>query len=143
MRTRLSLAILILSACPAGAQEILTRATGVYGIAEEPSASCEVNPHRIEFVADPPRAIFTWNEPVRGYDGALRDRVVYDVRSSGTMGPTLALQGETRTTPDGALVVWDMRVAIDGSGYCWHRTDWPLLACTRAYLRCDGMEPTS
>lgn len=143
MRTWLSLVALILSACPPGAQEILDRAEGLYGIAEEPSASCEVNPHQIEFIADPPRAIFTWNEPIEGYDGALHDRAVYDILAAGSMGPTLALQGETRTTPEGALVAWDMRVAIDGSGYCWHRADWPLLACSRTYMRCDGAEPTS
>ena len=45
------------------------------------------------------------------------------------------IEGETRTTPSGELVVWEV-IMLSPDRYCWHRTDWSEGACTAAIERC-------
>lgn len=45
------------------------------------------------------------------------------------------IRGETRRTPDGELVVWDL-VLSSPNTYRWHRTDWPWDGYTKEVLRC-------
>jgi len=47
----------------------------------------------------------------------------------------MAIEGETRKTPAGDLVVWEV-VMLSPDRYCWHRTDWPEGGCTAAIERC-------
>ena len=49
----------------------------------------------------------------------------------------MAIEGETRMTPTGELVVWDL-VLLSPDRYCWHRTDWPHGGCTKAIVRCPS-----
>lgn len=51
-----------------------------------------------------------------------------------------AMEGETRTTENGALAVWDL-VLMSPNRYHWHRTDWPQGSMTDAVVRCQGSKP--
>ena len=43
--------------------------------------------------------------------------------------------GETRRTPAGELVVWEL-VLFSPTSYRWHRTDWPETGFTPEVIRC-------
>jgi hypothetical protein len=51
-----------------------------------------------------------------------------------------AIDGETRLTPSGETVIWDLIMATPHS-YYWHRTDWPVDAVAAPAVRCDGDRP--
>ena len=50
------------------------------------------------------------------------------------------MNGETRTTSNAALVVWDL-VLMSSNRYQWHRTDWGDAGLTKAIIRCNGSTP--
>jgi hypothetical protein len=55
-----------------------------------------------------------------------------------TESPTvlrMRLDGETRQTAAGTIVVWDA-VLLDPDQFCWHRADWKSDVCTKPLLRC-------
>lgn len=45
------------------------------------------------------------------------------------------LDGETRRTAAGAVVLWDV-VLLDPDQFCWHRADWTSDVCTKPLRRC-------
>lgn len=47
----------------------------------------------------------------------------------------MQLDGETRQTTAGAVVVWDV-VLLDPNQFCWHRADWKSDVCTKPMQRC-------
>lgn len=49
----------------------------------------------------------------------------------------LAMEGETRRTDAGDLVVWDL-VFASPDRYHWHRADWEAGGLTKAIIRCDA-----
>jgi hypothetical protein len=49
----------------------------------------------------------------------------------------MQLDGETRQTAAGTIVVWDV-VLLDPDQFCWHRADWKSDVCTKPLLRCPG-----
>jgi uncharacterized protein len=51
-----------------------------------------------------------------------------------------AMEGETRTTANGALAVWDL-VLMSPNRFHWHRTDWDQANLTDAVVRCQGSRP--
>lgn len=117
---------------------------GLFGsLAAESPNSCKTNPHHIRFTSALDHAIFEWDHPVTGYDGTTKGRVVYDVLGADDRGITMRLEGETRRADDGSTVIWILRPAIGGEGYCWSRTDWPLMRCQNAQARCPDDIPTS
>ncbi len=46
------------------------------------------------------------------------------------------IKGEYRTTESGDTVIWDMYL-INDDEFCWHRTDWSVMACTASMYRCE------
>ncbi|MCF8485680.1 MAG: hypothetical protein K9G71_10710 [Rhodobacteraceae bacterium] len=117
---------------------------GLFGsLASESPNTCKTNPYHIRFSSAPDHAIFEWDHPVTVYDGTTKSRVVYDVLGADDRGITMRLEGETRRADDGSTVIWILRPAIGGEGYCWSRTDWPLMRCQNAQARCPDDIPTS
>lgn len=108
-------------------------------------STCLGNRHEISFSADQTQMLLTFEEPL---DTASNDPVVrYSIIASGdAVHPELpfviraSMEGESRTTDGGALVVWDLIMATPNR-YHWHRTDWPNLGVTNAVVRCDGDQP--
>lgn len=59
------------------------------------------------------------------------------------MSPTTIrgfITDETRKTPDGRLVVWDL-VLTSRNSYAWHRTDWAPGSYTAELRRCPAGTP--
>lgn len=108
-------------------------------------ATCRGNKHRISFSSEPREMLLTFEEPL---DTTSNERVfTYRIVAAGSKihreTPFVirgAMEGETRRTDAGKLVVWDLIMATPNR-YHWHRTDWPNLGITGAFIRCDGNRP--
>lgn len=119
-------------------------AVGTWDFAHGDS-TCIGNTHTISFTPDRQTMILTFNAP-RDTTRASR-LATYNVLSAGR-GHFLdyphtirgAIDGETRRTATGDLVVWDL-VIVTPNRYHWHRTDWPEDGMTGAVIRCDGTHP--
>jgi hypothetical protein len=144
MMIRLALALMFPAATAALAEDtVFDRAAGLYGHPGEINWSCEDNPHQIDFSSSPPHALFDWATPVEGYDGSQRNHVTYDVLDWDESSITMRMEGETRLTDDGQVVVWILRLTAQPDGYCWGRRDWPMMRCQHQALRCSPTVPTS
>lgn len=106
--------------------------TGTWGFEME-GASCEDNPHTIEFSADGQFMFLRYSKSV---DGEPPTITKYKLLGEGPGFMRMAMEGETRTTDEGDLVKWDM-VLLDPDSYCWHRTDWQGGGCTQPANRCS------
>lgn len=135
---------LCLLASPSFAQEsVFDRVEGLWGSIDNPETSCERNPHRISFTAQPSHAILQWAQPIRTYADTMQDRAVYDIADTAGFSITMRLEGELRLTDGGVPVVWILRLATDGQTYCWGRTDWSILQCAAYQRRCGQDVPSS
>lgn len=132
---RLALALICLVAAPAAAQSVVERAAGLYGDATDPAHSCAANPHRLDFMDNPPHAILTWDRPAPDALGRMRSVERYDLEGATDTSLILELEGSPERTADGGRPVWILRLTPEG--YCWGRQDWPLIRCERPQLRCD------
>lgn len=87
------------------------------------------NPHTITFSDDNKIANFTTMKPFKSH-GNLISFYTYNVLSNDDKSITMSLNGETRKTDSGDLVVWIL--FLKGTDvYCWRRTDWKSSACTK------------
>lgn len=145
MRCALTLFYLaLLSATAADADAgPLARLEGIYGDATDEELSCTANPHRVSFVQNPPHAILEWQDAWVMTGGLLSDRAVYDLVQVTGSGVLMRLEGEHRRTDAGQRVIWIMRPDPDDLGYCWGRTDWPLIRCVNPQVRCTEDKPVS
>jgi hypothetical protein len=108
-------------------------------------STCPGNTHTVRFSDDKRIMLLEFQEPL---DTATGQRVArYRVVSAGSrVIPGLPyliraeMEGETRKTDAGALVVWDLILASHNR-YHWHRTDWADGGVTTAIIRCDGRRP--
>ena len=107
--------------------------TGTWGFEKE-GASCEDNPHTIEFSAD---GQFMFLRYSRSVDGEPPPITKYELLGEGPGFMRMAMEGETRTTDEGQPVKWDM-VLLAPDSYCWHRTDWQEGGCTQPASRCSS-----
>jgi hypothetical protein len=80
--------------------------------------------------------ILRYPQPI---DSATGQREVrYEIRDVTPSRNRAFMEGETRTTAAGALVVWDL-VLTSPNSYRWHRTDWRPSGYTQEIVRCaDG-----
>lgn len=108
-------------------------ATGTWGFDVE-GASCEDNPHTIEFSADGQFMFLRYSKSV---DGEAPPVTKYELLGEGPGFMRMAMEGETRTTDEGDLVKWDM-VLLAPDSYCWHRIDWQEGGCTQPAHRCSS-----
>ena len=92
--------------------------------------------HRITFSPDRKVMTITNSKPYKLADGTLDSVAVYDIQASGPGWIRGAIRGETRKTPHGRLVVWDL-VLRSPDRYAWHRTDWFRAGYTAEIRRCD------
>lgn len=97
-------------------------------------ASCEDNPHTIEFTEDAERMILRY---AKGLEGNPPTEAKYRILGEGPGFMRMEIEGETRTTDEGIPVKWDM-VLLSPDSYCWHRTDWQEGGCTQPAERCSG-----
>ena len=109
--------------------------TGTWGWPEGTS-SCEANPHSISFSDDRTVMEIRRAQPLASTGETT---TVYDIEHIGHDVVRGRIRGETRRTPGGKLVVWDLRLVAPGA-YCWHRTDWDTGGCTDIIRRCAGIE---
>jgi hypothetical protein len=127
---------------PATAGEVFSLAVGTWDWWRGDS-TCLGNPHEVTFSSDRREMLLTFKAPI---DTSTGKRVVrYRILE---VGPHLfpepahvvraSMEGETRRTTGGDLVIWDLVLATPNR-YHWHRTDWEAGAVTRPIVRCvDG-----
>jgi len=113
---------------------ILSRVEGEWGWASDVPLNCATNPHTISVTPDQKQMILRNREPV---DSTGLQEARYDIVSYS--GPTirLSMHGETRRTPAGDLVLWDL-VLLDPNFYAWRQTDWLPYRFTRILERCNA-----
>ncbi len=139
-----ALALLLALATP-GAAAALTaeEMAGEWESVDGSNNTCAANPARLSVQRGPDHVIFDWPEPFAVYDGSIRDRVDYDILEERPDALVLRLEGETRRTDDGDMVVWLLRPNAARDTFCWGRTDWPVIRCEHPYRRCADAAPTS
>jgi hypothetical protein len=116
---------------------------GQYEQVNDPDNACATNPATLSVTRNPDHLAFDWPVPFEIYDGSTRSGVTYDLIEERSDALVLRLEGETRRTDSGDLVIWLLRPTADRSGFCWGRTDWPLVRCESPYQRCSDAAPTS
>lgn len=115
---------------------------GTWGYSGNQDASCHRNPHTIRFSQDHTRVEFVWSTPMTDYLKNQRISGNYTVISHDNDGIVMAMDGETRRTPEGELVVWVLKMLPENM-YCWGRTDWPSTGCIAIHIRCPDLPPLS
>lgn len=98
---------------------------------------CVADPVVISFSAGRDTMYLRHREPIEWTDGTARLVTPYEIQGVTRNSIRGFIPHETRTTAEGALVVWDLVLNAEDS-FCWHRTDWPEHSCTRSLLRCDA-----
>ena len=108
---------------------------GTWGWTTDSGLECHENPHDLSFSDDKSSMLLAFHQPLKNPSEKAEQTVRYRILAT---APHLRMkiEGETRTTPTGELVVWDL-VLLSRNKYCWHRTDWRRGACTASNERCD------
>jgi hypothetical protein len=101
------------------------------------SIACSGNEISLRFSDDGEWMDYLLAEPITIPDGSRTSQVRYRVHGVAGNSIRMALEGETRRTEAGELVVWDL-VQTHPDVFCWHRTDWPVFACTSPRFRCGS-----
>ena len=99
--------------------------------------SCAHNPHTMTLAPDRRTLLLRWREPL---DSTGRRETRYEVRGFASRSIRVVLEGETRRTAAGSLVVWDL-VFLAPDIYTWHRTDWPAWHTTEPLELCSREAP--
>jgi hypothetical protein len=116
-------------------RDLFSSAQGTWGSPGSAELACDRNPHTIAFSPDRRAMWLRYRRPVRMDDGSESDSARYRVLGHTRNAILLALEGETRQTPSGDPVLWDL-VVLSSERTCWHRTDWPAGTCTADAERC-------
>jgi hypothetical protein len=130
--------LLMLLPTLASAQDLVTTMRGLYGSATDPAGSCAVNPHQIDFLAQPPHLMMMWKAPWTDAKGVTQYDRRYDLLAVGDNTFTLRREDEDQTTDTGTRPIWILRHTTQPEGYCLGRTDWPQMRCEDQQLRCDA-----
>jgi hypothetical protein len=136
-----ALILALFFATPAAAETIFDRAAGLYGSASDPLQSCEINPHEVFFISKPPHAVFRWQSPRPDADGNMSSEDTYDLRGMGDATLDLQREGDAPLAATGQRPTWILRLTPEG--YCMGRSDWPLVRCVNAAIRCGNGAPLS
>jgi len=115
---------------------LLASLEGTWGVPGS-DVSCSRNPETIQFSDDGAWMLLTFREPIAAPDGSQRRELRYRLRSIATDHVRLEMEGETRRTETGELVVWDL-LQVAPEAHCWRRTDWKASACTPRRHRCGS-----
>ena len=134
---RFAILYLVASLTAADAQDVFGSLRGQYGSASDPATSCAANPHTLDFMAQPPHALFNWTKPVADAAGQMTTGERYDLLDHSDSTLTLRLEGDPRRTDTGDRPIWILRLTTQPEGYCWGRTDWPAVHCEDQQVRCD------
>lgn len=121
-----------------GESALMAGLAGQYGSVGNPDYACATNPVQLSFTEFPPHARFSWAFPRQIFNETTATEAVYDLISEVPGGLLLRLEGEERRTASGAPVVWVLRPDSDLQGFCWGRTDWPMVQCVNPFVRCDA-----
>jgi hypothetical protein len=119
---------------PSTTDEWVSVVSGTWGLASG-EATCQNNPHEISFSSDRLHMNVELRSPIQSGIGTTESKFRYRILGARPSELRMELEGETRTTDDGKLVIWDLRMRGQDE-YCWHRTDWPYRACTARSVRC-------
>jgi hypothetical protein len=111
--------------------DIFHVAEGMWGWSTTPHA-CTKAPQRLTFTPDHSMMVIEWADD-SGQVKAARYQLRY-VSASTIRG---FITDETRKTPTGELVVWDL-VLTSPDTYRWHRTDWAPGGYTGEVFRCPA-----
>jgi hypothetical protein len=96
---------------------------------------CVRNPHRVWFSPDRSHMYIYYTRPWTDSLGNSDSGAVYQIRQHSASHIRGFILDETRRTPTGELVVWDL-VLTSPNSYAWHRTDWEPGAYTKPIDRC-------
>jgi hypothetical protein len=122
----------------AAAQDLTDTMRGLYGSASDPAGSCQSNPHRLDFMSNPPHLLLMWKAPWTDATGATQYDRRYDLLGSDAGTFTLRWEDDPSRTDTGGHPIWILRHTSQPEGYCWGRTDWPQMRCEDQQLRCDA-----
>ncbi|MFC3150036.1 hypothetical protein ACFOEK_03265 [Litoribrevibacter euphylliae] len=98
--------------------------------------SCGSTAQTYSFSKDGQRIILTAPSPLTLDGTSELNQVVYEIIDERPSVMRMKVIGETRTTENGAPVVWDL-ILKDKNTFCWHRTDWPAGTCTQDLNKCE------
>ena len=98
---------------------------------------CVRNPHRIWFSAAHDSMYIYYVLPWTDSLGKQDSGAVYEIQEHSASRIRGFIVDETRRTPDGDLVVWDL-VLTSANSYAWHRIDWEEGGFTKAIHRCEN-----
>lgn len=138
MRALLAIAFVVTLTHAASAQAVFDTLRGQYGSAADPATSCAANPHQMDFMVQPPHALFNWDQPRVLAEGATVQHERYDILNYDDGSLTLHQDGRPRPTDGGGRPVWILRLTEEPKGYCWGRADWPVVRCEEQQVRCDA-----
>lgn len=96
---------------------------------------CVKNPHTISFSADRRVMTLSYQAPLTDAAGAEREAWEYEIAEVSRHHIRGQIRGETRLTPTGTPVVWDLVLASPDI-YYWHRADMPFFSVTKPIRRC-------
>lgn len=100
-------------------------------------SGCTRDWHWISFTPEHKVMTIRLSKPYRRPDGTFDSVAVYDIQAYTRSWIRGAIRGETRLTPQGRPVVWDL-VLRSPDRYAWHRTDWVVGAYTAEIRRCPA-----
>jgi hypothetical protein len=117
-------------------EEVFGIAAGVWDW-HDADSFCVSNPHRIWFSTDRSRMYIYYTQPWTDSLGGTDSGAVYEIREHSASHIRGFILDETRRTPAGELVVWDL-VLTSPNSYAWHRTDWEPGGLTKEINRCQA-----
>ncbi|WP_308365253.1 MULTISPECIES: hypothetical protein [unclassified Microbulbifer] len=106
---------------------------GTWGFSE--TEECSRDPQTISFSPDGKKMYVAYRLAGEAGSGDIRKTFTYRVGAQTGNLLRLNLDGETRASPTGDPVSWDL-VLLNRDSFCWHRNDWREDECTKAVLRC-------
>ncbi len=119
------------SMMPTEQPDLFAIASGAWGWAVD-GATCEDNPHAIEFAPDFKTMTLRY---AKGVEGQPPTVATYSVLEEGDDYLRMRMLDETSIDANGDPVVWDL-VLLSTDSYCWHRSDWQEGGCTQPATRC-------
>ena len=122
----------------ASAQDLTDAMRGTYGSATDPAGSCASNPHRMDFVFNPPHLVLLWKAPWTTTQGVQEFDRRYDLLAMDVSTFTLRWEDDPGRTDTGDHPIWILRRTTQPEGYCWGRMDWPQMRCEDQQVRCDA-----
>jgi hypothetical protein len=141
----LVIALAALAACStphsqlAASADLFKRVSGEWAVLHEGVVRCDEGTEFISFSEDFSTARFKSSEKYALGQGKESDTITYKILKVQGNTITMSLNGETRTTAAGDLVVWSL-VLVEDKVFVWRRTDWLTNQSTQPRIRCDYLD---